>query len=166
MTNRSALLAVTLMLAGCSDPFDFCQSCLKGNPALAVPRGDVAKIVMVYSGRKLPPSATKVFYYEVGGPDHQQWIRFDAPPADARAFAASLLLAPLVKSATPPQSSQFSAPSTSMPWWPARFPDGVETSTNDINDANYADGAKGKPMTIILQPSKPNARVWIFAFSM
>jgi hypothetical protein len=66
----------------------------------------------------------------------------------------------------PPQSSQFLLPSKPVPWWPRVFPDGIETSTNDINDANYKDGAKGKPMTIILQPGSPNARVWIYAFSM
>jgi hypothetical protein len=166
MTMKTAMLTIALVLAGCSNPLDFCQSCLKGDPALAVPKGDIAKIAMVYSGRKLPPSSTNVYYHEVGGPDHQQWIRFDAPLADARAFADSLLLAPLVKSAAPPQSSQFSVPSTSMPWWPITFPTGVETGSNDIDQANYKEGQKGKPMTIILQPGSPNARVWIYAFSM
>ena len=157
-----------LLLAGCSDSgLDFCQVCLKGDPALAVPPGDIAKITMVYSGRKLPPSAINVYYHEEGGIDQQQWIRFDAPIADARAFADSLLLAPLAKPAPqPPQSSQFLMPGKPMPWWPKTFPANIETGTNDINDANYKDGVKGKPMTIILQPGTPNARVWIYAFSM
>lgn len=154
-----------LLLAGCSDQFEFCQVCPKGNPALAVPRSEVAKITMVYSGQRLPPSATNVYYYEQCGIDCQQWFRFDAPNAAARAFTDSLLLAPLAK-AKLPQDNQFLPPSKPMPWWPIRFPDGVETSTNDINDANYKDGTKGKPMTIILQPGSPNARVWMYAFSM
>jgi hypothetical protein len=167
MTRTSVGLAVALLLAGCSDPLDFCQSCLKGDPALAVPKGDIAKIGLVYSGQKLPPSATNVYYHEECGIDCQQWIRFDAPVTDARAFANSLLLAPLAKPAPqPPQSSQFLLPTKPLQWWPKAFPDGVETGTNDINDANYKDGAKGKPMTIILQPGSPNARVWIYAFSM
>jgi hypothetical protein len=167
MFERAVLLAL-LLLAGCSDPFpDMCQSCLKGDPALAVPKGDVPKIAMVYSGQQLPPSAINVYYHEEGGIDHQQWIRFDAPAAEARAFANRLLLAPLKKiSPQPPQSSQFLMPSQPLPWWPKTFPDGAESGMNDINDANYKDNQKGKPMTIILQPGAPNARVWIYAFSM
>jgi hypothetical protein len=164
---RTVLVAAALALVGCSDPLDFCHSCLKGDPVLAVPNADVTKIGLVYSGQKLPPSATNVYYHEEGGPDFRQWIRFDAPIADARAFADNLLLTPLAKpSAKPPQSSQFLLPSKPMPWWPKVFPDGVEISTNDINTANYAGDAKGKPMTVILQPGTPNARIWIYTFSM
>jgi hypothetical protein len=164
---RSAWSLAALLLAGCGDPLDFCQVCLKGDPALAVPQADVAKIGLVYSGQTLPRSATNVYYHEEGGIDQQQWIRFDAPIADARAFADSLLLAPLAKPAPQPQqSSQFLMPGKPIPWWPKAFPTNIETGTNDINDANYKDGAKGKPMTIILQPGMPNARVWIYAFSM
>lgn len=153
------------LLAGCSDPLESCQVCLKGDPALAIPTSDVAKITMVYSGRKLPPSATNVYYHEICGIDCQQWFRFDAPVAEARAFADSLRLAPLTNAKTP-QDNQFLSPPKSLPWWPARFPGGIEIGTNDINDANYADGAKGKPMTIIIQPGSRHARVWIYAFSM
>ncbi len=167
MKIQLAALAIALFLTGCGDSIDMCQVCLKGDPALAVPKGDVAKITMVYSGQKLPPSATNVYYREEGGIDQQQWIRFDAPIADARAFANSLLLSPLAKApAQPAQSSQFLMPSKPMLWWPAHLPDGVETGANDINDANYKDGAKGKPMTIILQAGTSSARVWIYAFSM
>jgi hypothetical protein len=163
---KLAVLAMALLFTGCSDPLDFCQSCLKGDSARVVPAGDVAKIGLVYSGQKLPPSATNVYYHEECGIDCQQWVRFDAPIADARDFADSLLLAPLKAMPQTPQSSQFLTPSKPMPWWPKAFAAGVETSTNDINDANYKDGQKGKPMTVILQPGSPNARVWIYAFSM
>jgi hypothetical protein len=161
-------LAAALLLTGCNDePFlDFCQSCLKGDPAQLVPKAEVAKIGLVYSGTKLPRSAMNVYYHEQCGIDCQQWIRFDAPPADARAFANGQLLTPLAKTASSPKAPQFLAPSKPMPWWPKSFPATAETSTNDINQANYSDGAKGKPMTIILQSGTPYARVWVYAFSM
>ncbi len=164
---KPRVFALAALLTGCDPLPDWCQSCLNGDPTLAVPTGEVSKIGMVYSGQKLPPSAINIYYHESGGPDFQQWIRFDAPLADARAFADSQLLAPLAKvSIQPPQSQQFVAPSKPMPWWPITFPTGVETGSNGIDQANYNEGQKGKPMTIILQSGSPNARVWIYAFSM
>lgn len=154
-----------LLLAGCSDDFvSVCHSCLKGDPAAPVSKSEIAKIGLVYSGRTLPPSATNIYYAEECGIDCQQWIRFDAPNADARAFANSLLLTPLApgdaQAGVPP------LPSKPFGWWPEVFPTSHLTGTNDVSTAKYGKNEKGQPLTVILQPGTPNARVWIYAFSM
>jgi hypothetical protein len=154
-----------LLLAGCdADVISVCHSCLKGDPAAPVAKAELAKIGLVYSGRRLPPSATNIYYAEECGIDCQQWIRFDAPMADARAFATSLLLTPPAK--TDAKEPPFLSPSKPLAWWPTNLPADAMVSTNHISTAKYGKYEKGQPLTIILQPGAPSARVWIYAYTM
>jgi hypothetical protein len=165
---KALFLALPLFVAGCDDVLEVCHSCLTGDPAQLVAADQLSKISLVYSGKRLPASAINIYYHERCGIDCQQWVRFDAPIADARAFAQSLLVRPLL---TTPASGQSGEQPTlaggemaRMPWWPMQFPSETERGENTINDGGHKTG-KGQPLSIILQPDGPNATVWIAAYS-
>jgi hypothetical protein len=161
--------AALLLLASCGNVVDVCHSCLKGDPAKPVAASETPKIGLVYSGKRLPASATNIYYHELCGIDCQQWIRFDAPVGDARAFARGLLVRPL--SMTPPSAQSGAQPTlpgaeaAKMPWWPKQFSKETERGENTINDGGDKAG-KGQPLLIILQPDGKKATVWLAAYSM
>jgi hypothetical protein len=151
----SAALAAILLLASCGDPFlSVCHSCVKGDPAQPVSATEAAKIGLVYSGKRLPKSASNIYYAEECGIDCAQWIRFDVPIADARAFANGLLDVPIGTNKAP------LADITGVPlkWWTSVTRGTAEQGGNEI-------GAKGQPIQIWLKPQGATATVWVFAFT-
>jgi hypothetical protein len=164
---KKMALTLALLLSSCGEFLDVCHSCLGGDPTKPVAAGDVAKIGLVYSGRKLPASASNIYYHELCGIDCQQWIRFDAPEADARDFAENLLVRPLSKGWAKDMLRTGWGPNDIkgdsakfMPWWPNQFSSGIETGENTLNDAD-----KGQPMRIVITGDGKIARVWLAAYT-
>jgi hypothetical protein len=163
---RGFAAAFLLMLTGCDDFLAVCHSCLTSDPAKPVVAAEIAKIGLVYSGKRLPASASNIYYHELCGIDCQQWIRFDAPLSDALAFADGLLVRPLTRQTTPgiAEAASLGPESAKMPWWPTSFPAGVEFGENTINDGGNKNG-KGQPLTIFVQRHGATATLWLAAFT-
>jgi hypothetical protein len=167
---RAALIAMSLVLLGaCTEgPIAFCDLCQNSDPALPVPHENIQRIELISSDVRLPSSATNVHFAMRCGIDCTQFIRFDAPIADARAFAASLLFEhPLAAGQNPWVRSSWTHMHRQVPpddilglhWWPVGFPSEVEGGDNGL----YA--PRGGLVSLVLLPRGVQATVWLSPFN-
>jgi len=166
---RAALIVLMLLiLCGCSEgPLAFCDLCQNSDPALPVPRENIQRIELIASHVRLPSSATNVHFAMRCGIDCTQFVRFDAPIADARAFAASLLFEhPLARGQDPWVRSSWTQMHRTVPpdilelnWWPSRFPEEIEGGDNGLSSS------RGGLVSLVLLPRGGRATVWLSPFN-
>lgn len=160
--KRVAGLLLALLLAGCGDAlFDVCRACLKSDPQRPVAKQDYPLITVVYRDRPLPASAANVYYREKCGIDCMQMIRFDAPLADARAYAEQALQTGKLRQGFNPWVDgngfdPWAGSGEPTSWWPRR-----------ISGRFYgAEDSGGQPMKIAMVPRGDMATVLVTAFDM
>jgi hypothetical protein len=96
----------------------------------------------------LPPNSSSVFLTEDAWLDRLQLIRFDAPLAEARAFAHRALGRPAVRGYDPAITHL----DTRSPWWIRDFPPGAEGGKLETPH---------RTVSIVIVPDGAQARTWV-----
>lgn len=145
-----------LVLGGCDPIGDVCHSCIGNDPNAVLNPAQQAKVGLIGTPRRLPPSAQDVRYHEECGIDCVQWLRFEAPLDDARAFANRLLVRPIAVGAPVPLPG---GAADRLDWWPSSLPAQAESGANETLTPGY-------PLLFVaVLPQGDRARVWLRAFN-
>lgn len=136
-------IAATLALAAC-DPG------LGTEEDYSVPASEVGTVQIFSAEHRLPPSAKNVRIHRRHFQDTVLFVRFDAPPGDARAFAERLTGQTLRAG-----EGDVSSWGRDLGWWIDRYPEGGEGAVGAIGPNADA--------RVVVAPGKTDATVWVFA---
>ncbi|MEN3747969.1 hypothetical protein TPR58_12405 [Sphingomonas sp. HF-S3] len=143
MPTLAALALAALALAGC-DPG------LGTEEDYSVPPSEVGTVQIFSPEHRLPSSAKNVRIHRRHFQDTVLFVRFDAPPDDARAFAERLTGQKLRAG-----EGDVSSWGRGLGWWIDRYPEQGKGAVGTI-------GANATAR-VVVHPGTPDATVWIFA---
>jgi hypothetical protein len=114
---------------------------------------DGERVAILDSGIVVPPSATNIRVYEASFLDAVQLIRFDAPLAEAREFARTLLKGNIA----PRQIERsFFYASSSRDWW-------IRDAPPEFEGGRWE--ASGRRIQLLLVPQGEKATIWLEAWA-
>ncbi|WP_114953559.1 hypothetical protein [Sphingosinicella terrae] len=134
-------LAAAPILSGCG------FASLGEDEQRQVADGRGAEVRLIGTEVRLPSSATEVRLFDRRFQDSLQWVRFEAPLADARRFAEAVIGRPLVLGEDPGL-----APPEGIDWWFAAYPIGGEGGSRSESRTTIG---------LVLQPRGALATVWM-----
>ena len=147
-----ASVSAALYSSTCQPPlFSVCRACLDPCAGQPIDPKNRAKITLIYTRLLLPTSARSVFYHEECGVDCTQWIRFDAPRADAIDFARRASAGPLH-----PGTDHLPIAGDDPVWWPGRFPNTAWSGIKTLQYGGYDQG-------VVIAATTSGARIWVLA---